>query len=136
MATMLGVLTCDAAVDPYVWRHIVRTASIKSFNQITVDGDVSTNDCVIGLASGAAGNPVISGAIQGLGNRILRNQFTHQRVENLDLPYNNPSKRVVGSPPLRGPPPKAGGRYPPPSPPGGLEEGDNNKLRVSKSFYN
>ena len=31
-----------------------------SFNQITVDGDTSTNDCVFGLASGAAGNPVIS----------------------------------------------------------------------------
>jgi len=60
MATMLGVLTCDAAVEPKLWRQIVSTASIKSFNQITVDGDTSTNDCVIGLANGAAGNPVIS----------------------------------------------------------------------------
>eukprot|EP00873_Tetraselmis_striata_P001086 jgi/Tetstr1/421350/TSEL_012319.t1 len=60
MATMLGVLTCDAPVTPEVWTGIVKRGSMNSFNQITVDGDTSTNDCVIGLASGAAGGPVIS----------------------------------------------------------------------------
>mmetsp|Transcript_25671 Transcript_25671/g.48670 ORF Transcript_25671/g.48670 Transcript_25671/m.48670 type:complete len:505 (-) Transcript_25671:259-1773(-) len=60
MATMLGVVTCDAAVETSLWRSLVRTASVKSFNQITVDGDTSTNDCVLGLANGAAGNPIIS----------------------------------------------------------------------------
>lgn len=136
MATMLGVLTCDAAVTPEVWTGIVKRGSINSFNQvmqlpqcsamldplwnfpqmhacvvrhvrlvdrnkaggyqrrisfkmhprsatgpklclvgakgmacsndtlsllqITVDGDVSTNDTVIGLASGASGAPLIS----------------------------------------------------------------------------
>jgi glutamate N-acetyltransferase/amino-acid N-acetyltransferase len=62
MATMLGVLTCDAAVDPALWRDIMRFGSIKSFNQITVDGDTSTNDAVLGLANGAAGGAVISDA--------------------------------------------------------------------------
>lgn len=60
MATMLGVVTCDADVEPDTWREIVRRASTASFNQITVDGDTSTNDCVIGLASGAAGAPRVT----------------------------------------------------------------------------
>jgi glutamate N-acetyltransferase / amino-acid N-acetyltransferase len=36
MATMLGVVTCDAAVTPEVWRPMVKRASTASFNQITV----------------------------------------------------------------------------------------------------
>lgn len=59
MATMLGVLTCDAPVEVGAWRDIMRRASQNSFNQITVDGDTSTNDTVIGLASGAVGGEVI-----------------------------------------------------------------------------
>lgn len=126
MATMLGVVTTDAAVDVEVWRGILRRATDASFNavggrelkgwgggaavvlgvpvgvagsgacvpngwkephvccthgyelpcltmtaprlpaaaalQITVDGDTSTNDTVIGLASGAAGTPLITDA--------------------------------------------------------------------------
>lgn len=60
MATMLGVLTCDAAVDPALWQDIMRFGSMKSFNQITVDGDTSTNDAVLGMANGAAGGVAIS----------------------------------------------------------------------------
>ncbi|KAG6410129.1 hypothetical protein SASPL_128179 [Salvia splendens] len=52
MATMLGVVTTDASVSSDVWRKMVRVAVGRSFNQITVDGDTSTNDCVIALASG------------------------------------------------------------------------------------
>ncbi|GBG83669.1 hypothetical protein CBR_g37471 [Chara braunii] len=54
-----GVVTCDAAVTADVWRSLVSTAVSRSFNQITVDGDTSTNDSVIALASGAAGGSVI-----------------------------------------------------------------------------
>lgn len=53
MATMLGVVTCDAAVDPKVWRGMLSRSIRDTFNQISVDGDTSTNDCVIALASGA-----------------------------------------------------------------------------------
>ncbi|KAG2497664.1 hypothetical protein HYH03_004403 [Edaphochlamys debaryana] len=60
MATMLGVVTCDAAVAPELWTQMVKRASVASFNSITVDGDTSTNDCVIGLASGAAGNALVT----------------------------------------------------------------------------
>ncbi len=58
MATMLGVVLTDAAVDPALWRDMLRQAVEESFNRITVDGDTSTNDCVFALASGLAGEPV------------------------------------------------------------------------------
>ena len=52
---MLSVVTCDAPVAPAVWRGMFKCAGVNSFNQITVDGDTSTNDTVIGLTSGLAG---------------------------------------------------------------------------------
>lgn len=55
MATMLGTVLTDAAVDADAWRDIVRRSTGESFNRITVDGDTSTNDCVLGLANGASG---------------------------------------------------------------------------------
>ncbi|GER54356.1 arginine biosynthesis bifunctional protein ArgJ [Striga asiatica] len=60
MATMLGVITTDALVTTDVWQQMVRVAVNRSFNQITVDGDSSTNDCVIALASGLSGTNEIS----------------------------------------------------------------------------
>ncbi|PON88887.1 Arginine biosynthesis protein ArgJ [Trema orientale] len=60
MATMLGVITTDAVVTSDVWRKMVQIAVNRSFNQITVDGDTSTNDTVIALASGLSGSPRIS----------------------------------------------------------------------------
>ncbi|GBF99744.1 hypothetical protein Rsub_12519 [Raphidocelis subcapitata] len=62
MATMLGVVTTDADVDVEVWRGMLRRATDASFNSITVDGDTSTNDTVIGLASGKAGAPRVTDA--------------------------------------------------------------------------
>lgn len=59
MATMLGVITCDAPVENECWRKMLNRAASSSFNQISVDGDTSTNDSVIALASGAAGGDVI-----------------------------------------------------------------------------
>ena len=55
MATMLGFIICDAGVDQDWWREAVSTAVEHSFNRITVDGDTSTNDCVLALANGRAG---------------------------------------------------------------------------------
>ncbi|XP_062003663.1 arginine biosynthesis bifunctional protein ArgJ, chloroplastic [Rosa rugosa] len=60
MATMLGVVTTDAVVSSDVWRKMVQIAVNRSFNQITVDGDTSTNDTVIALASGLSGSTKIS----------------------------------------------------------------------------
>jgi glutamate N-acetyltransferase/amino-acid N-acetyltransferase len=55
MATMLGYLTTDAAVDPVMLSRAVSEASRYTFNAITVDGEPSTNDCVFALANGASG---------------------------------------------------------------------------------
>ena len=57
---MLSVVTCDAPVAPAVWRAMFKRGAQASFNQITVDGDTSTNDTVLGLTSGLAGGPTIS----------------------------------------------------------------------------
>jgi glutamate N-acetyltransferase/amino-acid N-acetyltransferase len=54
MATMIGVLLCDAKVGSLWWQEAVAAAADRSFNSITVDGDTSTNDCVLGLANGAS----------------------------------------------------------------------------------
>jgi glutamate N-acetyltransferase/amino-acid N-acetyltransferase len=55
MATMIGVLTTDARVEPGVLAGALRRVTDETFNAITVDGECSTNDCVFLLASGASG---------------------------------------------------------------------------------
>jgi glutamate N-acetyltransferase / amino-acid N-acetyltransferase len=55
MATMLGFVTTDAAVPKPLLDRALREAVDRTFNAITVDGDSSTNDCVVLLANGASG---------------------------------------------------------------------------------
>jgi glutamate N-acetyltransferase/amino-acid N-acetyltransferase len=57
MATMLGYLTCDAAVPAQVWQAMVSRAVDRSFNAITVDGDTSTNDTFLAFAAGEPLSP-------------------------------------------------------------------------------
>lgn len=56
MATMLAFVMTDANVSPTVLQRSLRSAVEQSFNAISVDGDTSTNDCVLLLASGKLGN--------------------------------------------------------------------------------
>jgi glutamate N-acetyltransferase/amino-acid N-acetyltransferase len=56
MATMLAFITTDAVIEAAVLKRALKIAVEQSFNRITVDGDMSTNDSVIALASGLAGN--------------------------------------------------------------------------------
>ena len=55
MATMLGVLTTDAAVEPALLQRALALVVDDTFNAITVDGECSTNDCVFVLANGESG---------------------------------------------------------------------------------
>ena len=55
-ATMLSFITTDAAIDAKVLQAALNEAVANSFNRITVDGDMSTNDTVLVLANGLAGN--------------------------------------------------------------------------------
>jgi glutamate N-acetyltransferase / amino-acid N-acetyltransferase len=62
MATMLSYITTDAAIAPATLQKMLRAAVDVSFNRITVDGDTSTNDTVIALASGVAGTNIRVGS--------------------------------------------------------------------------
>lgn len=59
MATMLAFITTDAAVEKELLQQTLKMITDKTFNQITVDGDTSTNDMVLVLANGASGGAVI-----------------------------------------------------------------------------
>lgn len=61
LATMLCFITTDAAVGPRMLQNMLRAAVDVSFNRITVDGDTSTNDTVMAMASGLSGVPVRPG---------------------------------------------------------------------------
>ena len=56
MATMLGFIATDACVNPALMQHIATALAEGSFNRITVDGDTSTNDSLVVVASHQAGN--------------------------------------------------------------------------------
>ena len=59
MATLLAFVATNAAIAPAVLQACVSSAVNASFNRITVDGDTSTNDACVLLATGAAGNSII-----------------------------------------------------------------------------
>lgn len=61
MATMLAFIVTDAAVAPPRIRSILKSILPRSFNAITVDGDMSTNDTLLLMASGAAGHRALGG---------------------------------------------------------------------------
>ena len=71
MATMLGYLMTDAAIAPAALRRSLKSALPTSFNAITVDGDMSTNDTVIIMASGAAKNRAFSTREQATFDRAV-----------------------------------------------------------------
>jgi glutamate N-acetyltransferase/amino-acid N-acetyltransferase len=65
MATMLAVITTDAAVEPKALQAALTKAADASFNLMTTDGSRSTNDTVLVLAGGAAGNaPIAAGTAE------------------------------------------------------------------------
>ncbi|AEF54507.1 bifunctional glutamate N-acetyltransferase/amino-acid acetyltransferase ArgJ [Marinomonas posidonica] len=60
MATMLGYVCTDVAIAPDLLQQLLKKATDKSFNRITVDSDTSTNDACIVIATGKAGNEMIA----------------------------------------------------------------------------
>ncbi|WP_339205335.1 bifunctional ornithine acetyltransferase/N-acetylglutamate synthase [Paenibacillus sp. FSL K6-3182] len=65
MATMLGFVTTDAAIGSEALQKVLRLATDLTFNMITVDGDTSTNDMLVAMASGLAGNSELTEAHEG-----------------------------------------------------------------------
>jgi glutamate N-acetyltransferase/amino-acid N-acetyltransferase len=60
MATMLGFLATDAAIDSTLMHSLAHELAEASFNRITIDGDTSTNDSFVVIATGKAGHQVVS----------------------------------------------------------------------------
>ena len=58
MATMLCVCLTDASVSQDIWQKMFREAVATTFNRVSVDGDTSTNDTILGLANGASQVPL------------------------------------------------------------------------------
>ncbi|MDP8566727.1 bifunctional glutamate N-acetyltransferase/amino-acid acetyltransferase ArgJ [Methylophilus aquaticus] len=79
MATMLGYIATDAAISQSALDAIIQYAVNKSFNCITVDGDTSTNDSLILMATGQAGNAQITE--QSADFSVLRDALTDVAIE-------------------------------------------------------
>jgi glutamate N-acetyltransferase/amino-acid N-acetyltransferase len=75
MATMLAFITTDAAINPACLRTALKNAADISFNSITVDGCMSTNDMCLVLANGLAGNRTFSTGGQDFG--VFAQAITH-----------------------------------------------------------
>ena len=71
MATMLSFVTTDASIDPALLNAIVKSVVDRSFNNLTVDGDTSTNDMVLVLANGVSGVTVNGAAEAGVFQEAL-----------------------------------------------------------------
>ena len=71
MATMLGFLATDACVAPELVRQLVRELADQSFNRVTIDGDTSTNDSFVLMATHKAGNAPVT-ALDSSDGRALK----------------------------------------------------------------
>jgi glutamate N-acetyltransferase/amino-acid N-acetyltransferase len=80
-ATMLCFITTDAAIEAKTLQAALREATALSFNRITVDGDMSTNDTVLVLANGQAGNKNIEQRTSNAEHRIFPEALSHVCLE-------------------------------------------------------
>ncbi|WP_133011130.1 bifunctional glutamate N-acetyltransferase/amino-acid acetyltransferase ArgJ [Marinomonas flavescens] len=71
MATMLGYVFSDIAMDTSLLQKMLKEVVGKSFNRITIDGDTSTNDSCIAVATGKAGNEVVTDVASPLAQAFL-----------------------------------------------------------------
>ncbi len=79
-ATMLCFLTTDAAIERNPLQAALQEAVAQSFNRITVDGDMSTNDTVLVLANGLAQNPVLAN-VRSRDFAVFEEALTHVCLE-------------------------------------------------------
>jgi glutamate N-acetyltransferase/amino-acid N-acetyltransferase len=73
MATMLAYLLTDAGIEPHILQGMLKRVVDKSFNRISVDGDMSTNDTVLALANRASGFTLSASAdLEAFENGLLK----------------------------------------------------------------
>lgn len=75
MATLLGFFVTDAPIEPAALQKMLTHAVDRSFNCISVDGDMSTNDTIAALANGAAGGETITEATPGA-FQVMQDEIT------------------------------------------------------------
>src|SRR6185369_14373128 len=80
-ATMLCFITSDVSVDRAFLATALSEAVANSFNRITVDGDMSTNDTVLVLANGAAGNPRLGARSSARERKTFQAALSHVCLE-------------------------------------------------------
>ncbi len=80
-ATMLCFITTDAAIEAKILQGALQEAVAQSFNRITVDGDMSTNDTVLVLANGLAGNKNIQHSTFNIQHRTFQAALNHVCLE-------------------------------------------------------
>jgi glutamate N-acetyltransferase/amino-acid N-acetyltransferase len=99
MATTLGYIMTDIAVEKRALRTALRDTLEDSFNSITVDGDMSTNDMVLAMANGAIGNPeitvgsrhygkfagILSGMMQDLSRMVVKDGEGSTKVIKVEV---------------------------------------------------
>ena len=71
MATMLGFIATDAVIAPHLMQELVREAADRSFNRITIDGDTSTNDSFLLIATHRAGHAPVT-QLESTDGAVLR----------------------------------------------------------------
>jgi glutamate N-acetyltransferase / amino-acid N-acetyltransferase len=94
VATMLSFILTDAALPAAMLRRALAASAPQSYNAITVDGDMSTNDTVILAASGAAGNRRLAGRDLTLFQDAL-NSVTHELARQLVFDGEGATKLVT-----------------------------------------
>lgn len=72
MATMLGFMATDARIDPALVQPLAKQLADASFNRVTIDGDTSTNDSFVVIATQKADHPVISSLESADGQALLK----------------------------------------------------------------
>jgi glutamate N-acetyltransferase/amino-acid N-acetyltransferase len=80
-ATMLCFITTDAVIEAKILQAALQEAVAQSFNRITVDGDMSTNDTVLVLANGLAGNENIQHPTSNIQHRTFQAALNHVCLE-------------------------------------------------------
>ena len=95
MATLLAVVTSDAAIQPDALQAMLRRAAGRSFNAITVDGDQSTNDTLLVLANGLSG-PVDAAAFEQALTEVCQS-LAQQMVRDAEGASKFVTVRVTGA---------------------------------------
>ena len=107
MATMLGFMATDARVDPALMQQLSRELADASFNRITIDGDTSTNDSFVVIATNKAAHAPIE-SLDSADGKALDGGDAHRRAER----WRTPSCATARARPSSSPSPCQGGRDP------------------------